>query len=101
MRIYHHHFTRPHRPTLQPNQILRQYLLLAGSYRENTVENAATDDFGWKFLDNGLIEDSAPVGDVSTNLTHMTSLAVSSRLQNAIKYCTNVRKTGAAGQTFE
>ena len=32
----------------------------------------------------------------STNLPDMTSLAASRRLQNAIKYCTKVRKTGVA-----
>ena len=32
-----------------------------------------------------------------TNMPHMTSLALSGRLQNAIKYRTKVRKTGAVG----
>ena len=33
-----------------------------------------------------------------TNLPDMTSQATSGRLKNAIKYCTKVRKTGAANQ---
>ena len=33
-----------------------------------------------------------------TNLLDTTSLAASSRLQNAMKYCTKVRKTSPAGQ---
>ena len=33
-----------------------------------------------------------------TNLQDMTSLDLRSRLQNAINYCTMVRKTGAAGK---
>ena len=33
-----------------------------------------------------------------TDLPDMTSLAAFSRLQNAIKYCTTVRKTDAAGK---
>ena len=32
-----------------------------------------------------------------TNLSDMTSLADSVRLQNVIQYCTEVSKTGAAG----
>ena len=33
-----------------------------------------------------------------TNLSDMTSLSASDRLQNAIKYFTKVLKTGSAGQ---
>ena len=36
-----------------------------------------------------------------TNVPDMTSLAASGRLQNAIKYCAEVRKTGPAGQRME
>ena len=32
------------------------------------------------------------------NIPDMTSLAASGRLQNAIKYCTKVLKTGSAGK---
>ena len=37
----------------------------------------------------------------SQNLPNMTSLAASGRLQNAVKYCTKVRKTGPADQRVE
>ena len=35
-----------------------------------------------------------------TNLPDMTSIAASGRLQNAVKYCTKVRKTGVAGNSW-
>ena len=35
------------------------------------------------------------------NLPEITSLAAFDRLQNAVKYCTKVRKTGPAGQGVE
>ena len=41
----------------------------------------------------GIVRTTGP-----TNMPDMTSLAVSSRLQNAIKYGTKVRETGPAGQ---
>ena len=54
------------------------------------------------FLENSLSEDYkilhaywAPI--VSINLPDITSLALSSRLQNSIKYYTKVRKTDPAG----
>ena len=53
-----------------------------------------------EFLKNGLSQDyeiwQACHGQLApTYLLKMTSLAVSGRLQNAIKYCTKVRTTGA------
>ena len=42
-----------------------------------------------------LISLSSAIGP--TNLPDMTSLTDSGRLQKAIKYCTKVRQTGAAG----
>ena len=36
-----------------------------------------------------------------TNLLHLTSLAVSGWLHNAMRYCTKVRKTGLASQRVE
>ena len=66
-----------------------------------TVENAASDGNGWNFSRmvqarivkyDTLIEDKRH--HKSTNLPEMTSLAPSSRLQNAIKCYRKVRKTG-------
>ena len=56
-----------------------------------------------EFLDNGRITNlfhifsslSGTIG--ATNLPDMTSPAASSQLQNAIEYCTKVRKTVEAG----
>ena len=54
-----------------------------------------------ELLEKGLSEDRKILQDRSHNLPDMTSLAVSSRLQNVIKYCTKVRKTGPASQRVE
>ena len=62
---------------------------------------------GWKcrcqrlyveFLENGLREDHEILHAYRDNMLDMTSLAVSGRLQNTIKYCTKVRWTDPAGQ---
>ena len=65
------------------------------------------DLYPWvEFLKNGLSEDNKIIhayrGTIGlANLWDMTSLAAFGRLQNAIKYCTKVHKTGPAGQRVE
>ena len=49
------------------------------------------------FLENGLSEDQEILrASRPQSAPDMTSLGASGRLQNAIKYCTKVRKTDAA-----
>ena len=72
---------------------------------EKTAENAVSDTIFVKFLQNCLSEDDKNVTlsletVIPTNLPGVTSLAASSWLPNAIKYCTKVRKMGAAGKEF-
>ena len=62
-----------------------------------TAENDAYDGFGWNLLKTVKATISKFYTLIVHNKPHMTSLAVSGRMQNAIKYCTKVRKTGAAG----
>ena len=46
-----------------------------------------------QFLENGVCTDLEILNTIGlTNLPEMTALAASSRLQNAIKYCTKVHK---------
>ena len=68
-----------------------------------TVENTASEAFGWNFSRTvqarilkfyKFIEDNRS----HKNLLEMTSPAASGRLQNVIKCCTKVPKTGPAGQ---
>ena len=61
---------------------------------KKTIENAAFDGFGWNFLRTDEAKCLPATIDL-TNPPDMTSLAASSRLQNAVKYYTKVHKTGA------
>ena len=59
-----------------------------------------------EFLENGLSQDPEIVHACWGNWLHKpaayeAAIAASSPLQNAIKYCTKVRKTGPAGQRVE
>ena len=78
------------------------YFWLALIEVQKTVENAASNGFGaisqerFKRGSRNLTRVSRTIGP--TKLPDMTSLAVSGRLQNVIKYGTVVRKTGLVGQ---
>ena len=75
--------------------------LFVGRLRKKTVENVASNRFvriSGERLKRGSPNVVRLPGTASlANLPHMTSYAASGRLQNAIKYCTKVHKTGAAG----
>ena len=71
-----------------------------------TIANVTSDDFRWNF--SRTVWARSPkfymfIGAQSalTNLPDMTSPAISGRLQDAIKYCTKVHRTGPAGQRVE
>ena len=81
-------------------QIWRHQILPVGIYRCLKKRPKIPPRRLWvEFLQNGLSEVHEIVhGTVSLiYLLDMTWLAASSRLQNAFKYCTKVRKTGAVG----
>ena len=69
---------------------------------KKTVENAATDGFGGhsrEMFKQGLQNFTHLLGTIGLReLSDLTSLTASVRLQNAIRYCTKVRKTGASGK---
>ena len=72
--------------------------------RKKTVENAACDGFWWNVSRTFKAKEDHKILQTCrglTNLLEMTSLAASGRLQNAIKYCINVRKTGLTGIRVE
>ena len=63
-----------------------------------TVENDASKSFQWNFWRTGPQKFTHLLGTASLiNLPDMTSLAASGQPQNAIKYYTKMRKTGAVG----
>ena len=84
-------------------QIWRHQLLPVGIYRclKKTTENSASTALGRIYPERfkrGSRNCTHLSGTVSLiYLLDMTWLAASSRLQNAFKYCTKVRKTGAVG----
>ena len=81
------------------------YLLPVGSDSEKTVKiphPTASDGISRERFKQGscsftgLLETIGP-----THVPETTSLVAAGRLPNAIKYCTQVRKNGLAGQSVE
>ena len=72
---------------------------------EKTVQNTATNGFGWNFArmvkqrSRSLTHLSRTIGPTTT--PGMTSLTYSGRPQNVTKYHTTVRKLGPTGQRSE
>ena len=88
----------PGRPSLQPYMIWRHQLLAVDIYEvRKNGRKFRLPRLRVEFLENGKSEGhkilNADLGTAGlTNLPGVTSLAASSRLQNAIKYCTKVAK---------